>query len=84
MIRVTITRTDVGEWTGEHKRPSAAYARALVQAYPNPTIEPRELREQWLSAIGEWKDSPRMYGIECTRVTSSDRAQSVHVMIERA
>jgi hypothetical protein len=56
MIRVTITRTDVGEWTGEHERPSAAYARALVQAYPEPTLEPRDLREQWLGAIKRVED----------------------------
>lgn len=79
MIRVTITRTDVGEWTGEHERPSAAYARALVQAYPEPTIEPRDLREQWLSAIKLWND-----GNDYTRVTASDAYWTVHVMIERA
>lgn len=76
MIRVTITRTDVGEWTGEHERPSAAYARALVQAYPDPTIEPRDLRELWLGAVKLWKEG------SYTRVTSTNAFKSVHVMIE--
>lgn len=78
MIRVTITRTDVGEWTGEHERPSAAYARALVQAYPEPTLEPRDLREQWLSAVKLWKEGTY------TRVTGTDAYKTVHVTIERA
>jgi hypothetical protein len=76
-MRVTITQTDVGEWTGEHDRPSAAYARALVQAYPDPTIEPSDLRELWVAAITSWKKH------ECyTRLTYNNRAQSLFVTLE--